>query len=115
MRPSRAIFAALAALTLLAPPAALAADPVQARKDLKAMGVEPGLAGCALRVSLGWNTTEAEVKGFLDGFENVGFEAKGVKWHNDNDLDLLLFPRLFPTIGFQIITEPGSLVDLPCL
>jgi hypothetical protein len=23
--------------------------------------------------------------------------------------------RLFPFIGFQIITEPGSLEDLPCL
>ena len=25
------------------------------------------------------------------------------------------FARLFPLIGFQIITEPGSLEDSPCL
>jgi hypothetical protein len=25
------------------------------------------------------------------------------------------FHRLFPNIGFKIITEPGSLEDLPCL
>jgi hypothetical protein len=25
------------------------------------------------------------------------------------------FNRLFPVIGFQIITEPGSLGDSPCL
>jgi cysteine desulfurase len=38
---------------------------------LAAMGVKPDLAGCALRVSLGWNSTEGDVNGFLDGFEEV--------------------------------------------
>jgi cysteine desulfurase len=38
---------------------------------LKAMGVVPELAECAIRVSLGWNSTEADVEGFLTGFETV--------------------------------------------
>lgn len=38
---------------------------------LAAMGVDPDLAACALRVSLGWNSTEADVTAFLDGFEEV--------------------------------------------
>lgn len=38
---------------------------------LAAMGVDPALAGCALRVSLGWTSTEADVAAFLDGFEQV--------------------------------------------
>lgn len=38
---------------------------------LKAMGVSPELAGCALRVSLGWTTTEEEVDAFLVGFAEV--------------------------------------------
>jgi cysteine desulfurase len=38
---------------------------------LKAMGVDPALAECALRVSLGWNTTAEEVTAFLAGFETV--------------------------------------------
>lgn len=38
---------------------------------LAAMGIDPALADCALRVSLGWNSTEADVSAFLDGFEKV--------------------------------------------
>lgn len=38
---------------------------------LKAMGVDQALAECALRVSLGWNTTAEEVTAFLAGFETV--------------------------------------------
>jgi cysteine desulfurase len=38
---------------------------------LAAMGVKPELAACALRVSLGWNSTEGDVNAFLDGFEEV--------------------------------------------
>ncbi len=33
---------------------------------LEAMGVAPELAACALRVSLGWNTTEAEISRFIE-------------------------------------------------
>lgn len=38
---------------------------------LAAMGVAPELADCALRVSLGWNSTEGDVSAFLEGFEQV--------------------------------------------
>ncbi|MFD1941741.1 cysteine desulfurase family protein [Paradevosia shaoguanensis] len=38
---------------------------------LAAMGVAPELADCALRVSLGWNSTEEDVSAFLQGFEQV--------------------------------------------
>ncbi len=38
---------------------------------LAAMGVAPELAECALRVSLGWNSSEADISGFLAGFEAV--------------------------------------------
>lgn len=33
---------------------------------LLAMGVEPAMASCAIRISLGWNTTEEEVQQFAD-------------------------------------------------
>jgi cysteine desulfurase len=35
---------------------------------LGAMGVEPELAARVIRVSLGWNTTEAEVDAFADAW-----------------------------------------------
>jgi cysteine desulfurase len=38
---------------------------------LAAMGVESGLAGGALRVSLGWNTVDADAACFLDAFERA--------------------------------------------
>ncbi len=38
---------------------------------LKAMGVPDALAACALRVSLGWNSTAEDVAAFLDGFGSV--------------------------------------------
>ena len=38
---------------------------------LAAMGVSPALSAGALRVSLGWNTTDAEGVRFLDAFERV--------------------------------------------
>ncbi|MEO5805718.1 aminotransferase class V-fold PLP-dependent enzyme [Devosia sp.] len=38
---------------------------------LAAMGVSPELADCALRVSLGWNSTAGDVNAFLTGFETV--------------------------------------------
>ena len=47
---------------------------VQASSVLKAMGVEPALARGAVRVSLGWSTTEADVERFL-GTWNVLAES----------------------------------------
>lgn len=38
---------------------------------LAAMGVDPELSDCALRVSLGWNSTEEDVAAFVSGFEHV--------------------------------------------
>jgi cysteine desulfurase len=38
---------------------------------LAAMGVADELSECALRVSLGWNSTSADVEAFLKGFESV--------------------------------------------
>ena len=38
---------------------------------LKAMGVGPDLADSALRVSLGWSSTSADVEAFLSGFAEV--------------------------------------------
>lgn len=38
---------------------------------LEAMGVAPALADCALRVSLGWSSTHADVDAFLAAFEKV--------------------------------------------
>lgn len=38
---------------------------------LAAMGVAPELAGCALRVSLGWNSTAADVDAFVAGYQSI--------------------------------------------
>jgi cysteine desulfurase len=38
---------------------------------LKAMGVPAELGECALRLSVGWNTTEADIAVFLEGFSEV--------------------------------------------
>ena len=38
---------------------------------LEAMGVAPEIAACALRVSLGWSSTEEDVAAFLSGFAEV--------------------------------------------
>jgi cysteine desulfurase len=44
---------------------------VQASHVLAAMGVEPELARGALRMSLGWTTTEADVETLLNAWKNV--------------------------------------------
>jgi cysteine desulfurase len=44
---------------------------VGASDVLKAMGVPAALAACALRVSLGWNSTDEDVDAFLAGFGEV--------------------------------------------
>jgi cysteine desulfurase len=38
---------------------------------LAAMGVAPELAACALRVSLGWNSTAADVDAFIAGYQSI--------------------------------------------
>jgi cysteine desulfurase len=38
---------------------------------LAAMGVAPELAECALRVSLGWNSTEGDVDAFVAGYRSI--------------------------------------------
>ncbi len=39
---------------------------------LKAMGVPPELSECAMRLSVGWNsTTKADIDAFLEGFSEV--------------------------------------------
>ncbi|MEO6015375.1 MAG: aminotransferase class V-fold PLP-dependent enzyme [Devosia sp.] len=38
---------------------------------LKAMGVSPDLSECAMRLSVGWNTSEADIEAFLEGFSEV--------------------------------------------
>jgi cysteine desulfurase len=35
------------------------------------MGVAPELAKCAIRVSTGWNSTDADVERFLDVWEKL--------------------------------------------
>ncbi|MBI4920141.1 MAG: aminotransferase class V-fold PLP-dependent enzyme [Devosia nanyangense] len=38
---------------------------------LKAMGVAPELTECAMRLSIGWNSTGADIEAFLEGFSEV--------------------------------------------
>jgi cysteine desulfurase len=51
--------------------AACSSGKVQPSHVLAAMGVPPGLARGAIRVSLGWNTTESEVDRFCDAWIKV--------------------------------------------
>lgn len=44
---------------------------------LAAMGVFSELSGCAIRVSLGWGSCEADIEGFLEVFRAI-FSSKGV-------------------------------------
>jgi len=44
---------------------------VQASHVLAAMGVEPALARGAVRVSLGWSTTEADIDALLTAWNKV--------------------------------------------
>jgi cysteine desulfurase len=49
---------------------------VQQSHVLQAMGVEPALAGAALRISLGWNTAEADINYFIAVTEKIMARAK---------------------------------------
>ena len=51
--------------------AACSSGKVQASSVLAAMGVDPALARGAVRVSLGWSTTEAEIDQFLKTWKTL--------------------------------------------
>jgi cysteine desulfurase len=72
--PGVAAETALAALDLagvaLSSGSACSSGKVEPSHVLAAMGVAPGLARCALRASLGWSTTAAEVDRFLAVWES---------------------------------------------
>ena len=58
---------------------------VQASHVLAAMGVEPELARGALRVSLGWSTTDAEVENLLSALIKVSSSL--LKKHENSRLN----------------------------
>lgn len=51
--------------------AACSSGKVMRSHVLTAMGVEPALAACAIRVSFGWNTTEQELDAFADAWIKI--------------------------------------------
>lgn len=57
--------------------AACSSGKVQASHVLSVMGAPVELAGCAIRVSLGWNTTKADVDYFVDAYLKVAERAVG--------------------------------------
>lgn len=50
---------------------------VGASHVLAAMGISPELAGCAMRLSLGWSSTAGDVEAFLQGFGEVVGRHRG--------------------------------------
>jgi cysteine desulfurase len=40
------------------------------------MGVAPGIARAAIRVSLGWNSTEADVAAFIQAWSHVALRQR---------------------------------------
>ena len=50
---------------------------VGASHVLAAMGVPPELAECALRISLGWNSTRDDISAFLRGYETILNRQRG--------------------------------------
>jgi cysteine desulfurase len=48
--------------------AACSSGKVRASHVLQAMGMGPELAGSAIRVSLGWSTTEADIDRFVESW-----------------------------------------------
>ncbi len=51
--------------------AACSSGKVGASPVLRAMGIDSGLAGCALRVSLGWTTTAGDIDAFLAAYAPI--------------------------------------------
>jgi cysteine desulfurase len=56
--------------------AACSSGKVGASHVLEAMGVEPAVAGAAIRVSLGWGSTEADVAAFLEAWSRLAAERQ---------------------------------------
>ncbi len=56
--------------------AACSSGKVGASHVLQAMGIEPVLARAAIRVSLGWNSTEKDVEAFLEAWSNVALRRR---------------------------------------
>jgi cysteine desulfurase len=56
--------------------AACSSGKVGASHVLEAMGVAPGIARAAIRVSLGWSTTEADVAAFLEAWAHVAVRRR---------------------------------------
>jgi cysteine desulfurase len=44
---------------------------IESSHVLKAMGIAPDVASCAIRVSGGWNTTEEDIKSFVKSWKNL--------------------------------------------
>ena len=65
--------------------AACSSGKVQASAVLAAMGVEPGLARAALRVSLGWSTRDADVENLLNALTKVSSSL--LKRHENSGLN----------------------------
>lgn len=65
--------------------AACSSGKVQASSVLAAMGVEPGLARGALRISLGWSTTDRDVEILLDALIKVSSSL--LKTHENTGLN----------------------------
>jgi cysteine desulfurase len=51
--------------------AACSSGKVAASHVLAAMGVDRDDAGCAVRVSLGWTTTDADIDAFIDAWRDL--------------------------------------------
>lgn len=58
--------------------AACSSGKVGASHVLAAMGVEPALGACALRVSFGWSSTKADAEAYLKGFGEVVGRARRI-------------------------------------
>ena len=57
--------------------AACSSGSVAASHVLRAMGVTPDLAACAIRVSLGTTTTEADIEGFIAAWRPLVDRVRG--------------------------------------
>jgi cysteine desulfurase len=58
--------------------AACSSGKVGASHVLEAMGLEPALARAAIRVSLGWGSTERDVAAFADAWARVAARRRAV-------------------------------------
>jgi cysteine desulfurase len=56
--------------------AACSSGKVGASHVLEAMGVAPGIARAAIRISLGWNSTEADVAAFVEAWAHVAVRRR---------------------------------------